>query len=197
MRSRLRGAHTNMSLSATSNGHERRNKKLAFHLLPPPPPVFKFVYSRGGNSAGTVTLAPFTQHKRTAVTSKWFSSTAHKKGHRHVHTIPSFSSLSKMVRYSALSASLVVLASSSCTAFVAPLAPARVSTTPSMSMKGPGGRSSSPINKATGIISKVGQSSADRCGSSASMKATSRTAHTSTVTAPFFCTRSKQSICSS
>ncbi|CAM9659511.1 unnamed protein product [Pylaiella littoralis] len=61
-----------------------------------------------------------------------------------------------MVRSLYLPAALVVFASSSCTAFVAPLA-TRVSApaTTSMSLKGPSAGRSSSINKAAGSISKV------------------------------------------
>ncbi|CBN79193.1 conserved unknown protein [Ectocarpus siliculosus] len=62
-----------------------------------------------------------------------------------------------MVRCSALPAALVALGSSSCTAFVTPLVtrvPVAPSTT-SMSLKGPAGRSSSPINKAASVVGKA------------------------------------------
>eukprot|EP00904_Undaria_pinnatifida_P007047 jgi/Undpi1/3472/HiC_scaffold_16.g06844.m1 len=61
-----------------------------------------------------------------------------------------------MVRPSAVSVALVALASTSCTAFVAPRALPRVahSSSTSMSMKG-GGGNSSPIGKAAGIVSKA------------------------------------------
>ncbi|CAM9176286.1 unnamed protein product [Laminaria digitata] len=59
-----------------------------------------------------------------------------------------------MVRPSALSATFVALAATSCTAFVSPRALPRVahSSTTSMSMKG---GNSSPISKAAGIVGKV------------------------------------------
>lgn len=126
----------------------------------------------GGNLQCHVAPLGYTRVETTTSTTVVLRHCCTQQDTSPLHFLPS---LSKMVRSSALPAALVVLASSSCTAFVAPLAPARVSTAPSMSLKGPAGRSSSPISKATGIVSKVSQPSTDRREESKGTKATSRT----------------------
>lgn len=104
---------------------------------------------------------PGSSRKRPAGPQHTRGSSAALNGpHKHVHTHQPTSRLlprSNMVRCSALPAALVALGSSSCTAFVTPLVtrvPVAPSTT-SMSLKGPAGRSSSPINKAASVVGKV------------------------------------------
>ena len=72
--------------------------------------------------------------------------------------------LSNMVRPSALPVTLVALALTSCTAFVAPRALPRVahsSTSTSMSIKG--GGNSSPISRAAGMVGKVSHMCVVQC----------------------------------
>ena len=130
----------------------------------PPPPKVDRTRGRGGSDRARCSLLVLERGVWDANTKVCSSSPA-LQGFPSLHTsvLPSFA-LSKMVRCSALPAALVVLASSSCTAFVAPLSSTRVSTPAmSMSLKGPSGRSSSPASKAAGIVSKASVFTCCRC----------------------------------